>query len=536
MKNLTLSQLSSSAIAVMALASVATSQWIPSASGGTDGEVTVVVNADFKRLYVGGSFTTVGGNSYPGVAGLLNNTWQPLPGYQTALGNTPSSMYVRPNGDLVVGTRLGYVFRWDIGSFTWQTNVPVSQGVLGGQSHPFSGEVNAVAEGFYGMVAGGTRTSFGISGLGISALYSIGQTGNWIPRRGPVAGGPPASGTVLSMATTVNPGIGGLGVVVGGSGLSFQTYIPGTSQSQTINTNLAFFDGVYLVEFSRANFPMLTPAITQLPVPSGIVEAMLTTSNGDLITVHAGPLATSPRSIYRWGLVGEAFTSIQDLTLAGTADGAINSITELPDGDLVVVGEFQNIGGTAAASTARLTGSTWSALGAANGPVNAVAFNEGSGLFVGGDYTTIAGLAANNLSRIPLTSSATVTSMNDGCSGAGGPNVLTATSLPWLGTRLAATATGMAPGSLAVNTIGLSFLGVPAPLFLPSCLQGASPDILLAGVPVGGELDASFDIADSPLLIGAVFHHQVACLELSATGSITGISTTNTNALLLGDI
>lgn len=500
-------------LSASALITTANAQWIANAAGGTDARVTVLQAAGVDQLYVGGDFQTVGGIASPLVAKFWNGAWVSTPVFNTLPGNGTTTMSLRGNGDLLVGSAKGYFYEWSETTQTWTGRGTAWNGVVAG---------NAVFEAPNGdILAGGTSTLAPFPPLSSLRRWS----GIWYNVTGDAGPSTGATGTVSCMApSTITLGTELSGVVVGGAGIGFTTVASGA-----VTSNMAFYSGTTLVDFF--------PTVAGVAPPLGVVEALFTAANGDLIASHVvGTLPTSPRQVVRWRRVGNSYTSWTDLTVAGGADGAVRDITQLPDGDIVVVGDFQNIGGVAAPSVARLTASAWSSLSpAANGSVEAVAFDSIQGLLIGGGYSALGAAAASNFSRMPIAGPATVVSMQDGCSGAGGVNVLTAESLPFIGTTLRARATGMAPLSLSVNTLGLTYDGSTPPMYLTNCVRGANPDVTFLGVPSGGSVDASFVVANNPALIGAQFFHQVACVELGAGGNITGISTTNTNLLTFGD-
>jgi hypothetical protein len=72
----------------------------------------------------------------------------------------------------------------------------------------------------------------------------------------------------------------------------------------------------------------------------------------------------------------------------------------LPNGDLVVGGDFTTAGGAAANRIARWNGSAWAPLGSGlNGAVNALAVLPNGDLVVGGTFSSAGGAAANGIAR-----------------------------------------------------------------------------------------------------------------------------------------
>ena len=119
------------------------------------------------------------------------------------------------------------------------------------------------------------------------------------------------------------------------------------------------------------------------PVP-GILD--LARVNGELMAGGAFALPDGGNALARWnGTDWESFP--------GEPDGAVHRIAEFR-GELIVVGDFQNIGGVSARRVARWDGGAWSPLGAgANARVNR--FTEYAGqLYVAGDFSEMDGKPA----------------------------------------------------------------------------------------------------------------------------------------------
>ena len=113
----------------------------------------------------------------------------------------------------------------------------------------------------------------------------------------------------------------------------------------------------------------------------------------------------------------------------------------------------------------------------------------------------------------------------------GGPVLLAATSLPWLGATCRATATGLPANSLAIGVFGFGTLAAPLPAILPQGVAGCSllvtPDLLTLLVPQGGTVTTSYTIADNAAFLGFVFHEQVAPIEFDAAGNLVAVTASN---------
>ena len=125
-----------------------------------------------------------------------------------------------------------------------------------------------------------------------------------------------------------------------------------------------------------------------------------------------------------------------------------------------------------------------------------------------------------------------------GCIGAGGANVLTAKSLPWVGSTYTAEATGLASLALAVGVRSLSTTSIPLSAILPQGLPGctllAAPSGTDVYVPTAGRVVMSFPIPNLAVLAGQVVYQQVVCLELDAALNITALTSTNALTATIG--
>ncbi len=242
-------------------------------------------------------------------------------------------------------------------------------------------------------------------------------------------------------------------------------------------------------------------------------------------------------NLVRWD--GAAFHAF------GAPDGPVRAIVSLPDGDVVIVGEFWHVGGVAAAQVARWNGTSWSPVGngggvVRSGPTQALRLElalDGD-LLLHGHFDAVDGQATSGLARLSPTCPASAQAFGAGCSGSGGANVLTATALPWLGGQFAATAAGIGPDSLAFVVAGATPTAIPMSTILPAagagCTLHVTPDVLLLLVPAGGVATVAFAIPVQPALIGSGLHLQVAPIEFGVGGSIVGLTATNALTLTVG--
>jgi len=252
-------------------------------------------------------------------------------------------------------------------------------------------------------------------------------------------------------------------------------------------------------------------------------------------------------------VVGGPFTSISGNSISYLArwdgsswyplgagpDGPVNALTTLANGDLIVGGEFTSVGGQSAEYIARWDGASWSSLdGDLGGPVIGLHQDADGAVWVGlltnGDAPTTA--------RLVPTCPAQVVALGQGCSGAGGPNVLDAPqfSLPWLGATFCSQATGLPAVAICMEVIGFGSISLPLAAVLPQagagCLLIPTLDVLDAHLPIAGSLELQRALPDMPSIIGAVFHQQVVSLEIGGGGAIVDVTSTNALTYTVGSL
>lgn len=275
-----------------------------------------------------------------------------------------------------------------------------------------------------------------------------------------------------------------------------------------------------------------------------VVYALLTLPNGDLVAGGRFATAggTTANGIARWD--GTTWSHLDSGFGGGLSGPTVYSLSTLPNGDLVAGGIFTTAGSVNANCIARWSSSSqsWSALGVGvPGPyagVASLAPLPTGDLAVGGSFSTAGGVIANNLALLAPTCPAFTAAHGAGCTGSGGPNVLTATTLPWIGTTFHSVATGMPSASLALGVTGLGIVSIPLPSILPQGVVGcallASPDLLDVYVPLAGSVQTQIVIPNTMALAWLVLHHQVVPIELDVVGNITAITSTNGLTLTIG--
>ncbi|HEU4419896.1 MAG TPA: hypothetical protein VFT55_13270, partial [Planctomycetota bacterium] len=200
---------------------------------------------------------------------------------------------------------------------------------------------------------------------------------------------------------------------------------------------------------------------------------------------------------------------------------------------------FTTAGGVGANNIARWDGTSWSALGSGtNAGVRDLMMLPNGELAVGGYFSVVDGVVSGYVAQLTTTCPATASSYGSGCSGSGGANVLTATTLPWIGSTMRAVATGMPAISIAVGVRGLGTASIPLSTLLPQGTAGCdllvTPVLLDFYVPTAGTVQTQLPIPNTVTLAGQVLYEQVVALELGALGSITAATSTNALTLTIG--
>jgi hypothetical protein len=269
------------------------------------------------------------------------------------------------------------------------------------------------------------------------------------------------------------------------------------------------------------------------------VNALATLPNGDLVAggwfATAGGVNAS--SIARWN--GTNWSALGSGMSGFGNIHYVSSLATLPSGDLVAGGRFTVAGGVIASHIARWDGSSWSTLGSGtNNVVNALTTLPNGDLMAGGMFSTAGGVVSACVAQLTTTCPASTASFGAGCTGTSGPNVLTATSLPWTGSTFTAVATGMPAISLALSVIGFSTTSIALSSILPQgvagCTLWVSPDLLLLCVPSAGSVTTQIAIPNAVALAGQLLRQQVVPIELDAVGNIVALTSTNALTLTIG--
>ncbi len=222
-----------------------------------------------------------------------------------------------------------------------------------------------------------------------------------------------------------------------------------------------------------------------------------------------------------------------------TGNQTVNAVMAVPNGDLLVGGDFDSAGGVQARGAARWDGTDWSEVDlGTNGPIRAMTRRNGGSVTAVGSFTTAGDTTSAYLATLASSCPASIASSAPGCSGSAGLNELTALNLPFAGATLRARASGLTPTALALGVFGLQTTSLPlgqlTPLAGAGCTLAVATDIVRAYLPVGGSFETEVEIPNVAALAGIQAHQQVIAAELDAQGAITAVTATNSLSATIG--
>jgi hypothetical protein len=379
--------------------------WSGFVSGGLNGVTGGSVNAlavnAAGTVYVGGAFTSAGATFATGLAAWNGGWTAPA----SLAGGPVRALACHPNGEVLVGgsfTSTSGTPTPGIVRLTGSTFATALTGVAGGTA-----TVHALAVAPSGVVyVGGDFTTFG--GLTVNNLGTL--TYGFLPQVGAVGTGVggPVRGIVVD-ATSV--GVVGGFLSAGGvaaSGLARYTAGGGwtqwTSCDNASGTCLArrasgecavggtsflgAVNGFPVNGFAVSNGVSWGPAGSST---NGAIEAMAWMPNGDLVvggTFNRIGGVTCVRIARFNGVTWSPLGSGVNVT------GVVHALLVLPNGDLIAGGSFTQVGGISAVSVARWNGTSWSALGSGvNGEALALARLPNGDLVVGGTFSSASGVS-----------------------------------------------------------------------------------------------------------------------------------------------
>lgn len=423
-------------------------RWTPAGGGswsafgaGADGFVTELTALPANAFIAGGTFTTIAGNSFAGIARCSGaGTWT---GYGLDSPTAIQTIDPQPSGDLLVGgyfTNSGpqftpYIARWVAASSSWQ---PVGNG-----ANNVVRSISSFGDG--GFAACGDMTLInGLPGKGVQ-LWGGSGWNNW----------PGFSGPILSIAQLPN-GDTIAGGTFDGAGVGIANHIARRAGGEWVPIGdgldgparaiIALPDSSFIVggEFSTAdsvsasNIALCSNSGAWSPLGNGLdgtVYALCRASNGDIVagggfdgnvarwngaswsTLGSGPggtvfaLAPLPTGEI---IAGGSFTidngasanniaiwnGNEWLPLAEGFDDEVFSLAVLPGGDIIAGGAFTRTGEVEMNRISRWDGNAWNGLDiGTNGAVWALAVLNNGELLVGGEFTSAGGNYTVGLAR-----------------------------------------------------------------------------------------------------------------------------------------
>ncbi|MCA8965469.1 MAG: hypothetical protein KDC48_11310 [Planctomycetes bacterium] len=450
-----------------------------------------------------GWFTVIGGVPAPGIARWNGANW-------SALGGGPGwevrALATLANGDLAVGG--GDFFTGNVAS--WDGTTWTQLGVMGGGMFTPGATVNALAVLPSGdLVAGGTFQT--VSGV----------NANHIARWDGAAWHPLGSGFTPVLGANNWVAVNALVVQSNGNLVAAGSF--SDAGGAAAPNGIATWDGT--------SWSAPLPQILAVPVSASAVAVL--PNGGIVVSWFYVPNVPWPAGavsgVELWD--GAGWQSL-------SGEGASSFLT-LPDGDVVACGSFQSIGGVPAAGLARWNGATWSAFGpVAGGSVLALAETPAGTVIVGGDFMPVGASAPTYVAGLTSGCPASVVATGSGCIGNVGSNVLTATSLPWLGATFSSVATGLPANAFALEVFGFAAASVPLSAIHPQgrfgCNLLTTAELVHIHATGAGSITTAIAIPDLAALVGLVVHQQVVPIEFDAQGHIAGLTSTNRLRVTIG--
>ena len=346
--------------------------WSSLGTGAANGVGSVTSNVlalavSGSDVYVGGDFTTAGGNPANRVARWDGTSWSPLGtstnngvgGTVRALALSGTSIYIGGTFTAAGTTAANNIARWD--GAAWNT---LGTGTTNGT---VSGVVCLAVSG-PDLYVGGTFASAG----GISAN----KVARWNGTVWSSLGTGAANGVSGGSASVLCMAVSGTDLYVGGNF---------TTAGGVAVSNVARWDG--------AAWNALGPLAASRAYADVFGLAVI----GSNVYV-AGTASVSGGYVSRWDGTTWSSVVLGPSTSFNSLYAAVASGT-----DLYVGGFFREVSGVSANGLARFNGTTWSPLGTGaatgtNNLVNAVAVS-GSNVYVGGQFNTAGGAPANYVAR-----------------------------------------------------------------------------------------------------------------------------------------
>ncbi|MFA6045497.1 MAG: immunoglobulin domain-containing protein, partial [Phycisphaerales bacterium] len=347
--------------------SPSTDSWT-SMGGVVNGTVYAIATNAAGSLFIGGAFTSAGGNAASSrIARYMPATNNWLGDGSTSISGVVYTLAPTPDGDIVVG-----------GSFARVGGVPATQNIAvlhtdnltwGPAGKGTNGAVNAIAKLPTGdMIVGGQFTLMRGTKVNQVARYS------------------PATDSASPLA------LGVLGTVNAVASVSDDLVAVGGTFS---SLNGILFPGCIALYVPSRNLWSSAGG----GISTGAVNVIAPLGNGDFL---AGGLFTFAGSVAGNNLARFS-TATGTWSAFGTGtNGRVRCIQPLPDGKVLVAGEFTSAGGRPANKIALLNLQTgvWRAIGSnptINNTVRALALIPNGDIVVAGDFDSIGGISGTRL-------------------------------------------------------------------------------------------------------------------------------------------
>jgi hypothetical protein len=509
--------------------------WSPFGSGAND-TVSSFALLPSGEIFAGGLFSVIGGVPAARVGRWNGAGWSALNAGQAGLGGVDAHVlatFVMPNGDLIAagpfsmigGVAAPGIARWN--GTTWSP--------LGGRPPGISlfyGQFALAAMPNGDVVVGGSSSVVRWDGTSWSTLPS---PGIFVARLAVLANGDlvAAAGFSFSTGVLVTRWNGSTWTPMGSASGFVNALVPFPNGDLLIAGLFTTVDGVPVSHIARWN------GVTWSALGSGVSDEVKAVA-----VMPDGSVAAAGIFHSAGGTHGPRARTLERARMVGARLGACAYIGNpqllpLPNGDLLLGGAFSSVGGVPATRLARWDGAAWSAFGSGcDGNVRGLAAMTNGDVVVNGEFLTAGGVVSARIARVSTTCPATVVSIGAGCTGSGGPNVLTATTLPWTGSTFRAVATGMPAQALVLSVYGFTPVSIPIASVLPQGLPGCDihmlPDFIDVLLPAAGAVQTQLAVPDDVALAGLVLHHFVVPFEVDATLQVLAITSSNALTLTMG--
>ena len=475
--------------------------WTDVTTAGLDGQMNAVT-AFADDVIVGGTFTTDGTTPLGHVARWNGTSLHPLG--TGIVGTSVDTLLTLANGDVVAGglfTQAGGLPASNIARWNGSAWSPLGSGL--------NNQVLALAQTPNGDLYAGGRFTFS-GGVPCSRVARWDGTA-WSPL------GFGTTGDVMALLARPN------GTVIAGGSFTLA-------------------GGVAINSIAQWNGSTWSSLGTGMP--GGTVRGLTQRSNGEVIAVGSFQTAggVTVNRCARWNGAWSA------MAVTGWVDNTPpRAVMTLPNGDVLAGRGFHQPGALHDAGISRWNGTNWNSIGvpldvpdySQSIDIRAMALRANGDVVLAGYFHAAGNHVSFQLARLSPTCAASATAYGAGCSSAAGPLVITADTLPWIGSTMRTTTTGIAPVSLCLGLTGFTQQAIPLAAVLPqgqpgcTLLDSAEVVDLLPSNP-NGSVSSTLALANSTSLIGAVFYQQTVPLEFDAQFALTAVRSSNALTLVVG--